>query len=581
MPWYKILNVNALGIPIEVCLIDSGEYVIRTNTTTTQFKLNTSLFMNDPNTFDYIDASLEDEDVDLIEQIYRFEVRAQDIGASGVQNKYKYDEDLRYASFLMGLMRDDIFQAIKFQNRTGEKNVFKKEDDDDDLNETLGIERQFDIEITSVLFDEDDNPLLGPAQIQITCTQLQPNNIVDNFYTKPGSGYDDSQFLINTRTDQLSNWTGDGAAMTNWATFPGVADPDAAIQVFINVLDTYTYQLGIANATVYNPAAPAFGFAAGDGPTILCTTGVTREDSTGDNEYQIKKFEAFEKLRFFPLHPVMSALPTSIIQTDPNIIRLRCCGSEYPDRPQYNPWDKLTPIKKNNYEINIFNMVGDQPYLTPQNIAAPSGTNWTVDNPRGSKCMMMIKTSKLDFSQITTTPPVTGSTNQFLINDFAPNNGGSIYNSNLPIIMFAQIATPVGDTEVNFPLGSNPTVQAFLQSFVVEIQNLPLSGFLGKGFDDGNVQSLKGMGSRLPIVGVVPAKEFIEDSTDPIIHYFYQTSYYQPTQIRLPTEQSLYSLDFNLRDIVSGELLRDLIHSTEVIIRIYDLGDNPTNIMNH
>tara|TARA_R110002020_G_C16320655_1_gene774769 strand:+ start:8246 stop:11545 length:3300 start_codon:yes stop_codon:yes gene_type:complete len=564
MPWYKILKVDALGVPIEVILVDSGEYVIRTDTATSLTELNTSLFLNDPNTYEYIDESLADEEDDLFEQIYRFEVRAQDIGASGPSNKYKYDDDLRYASFNMGLMRDDIFQTLKLENTP--------EDKLQDIN-TFALQKNFEIDVYSVLFDKNGVGLPPRAQIKVAVWQLQPSSPQDNDYIVQGYGEpDNKKLMFNARTDQLSTWTGTGTAITNWASFPGVADPDAAIQVFINVLDTYSYQIGIANATTYNPAAPAFGGVAGDGPSVLCTTGIKR-GAVGQSG--IKKFESYEKLRFFPLHPVMSAMPTSIISSAPNVVRLRCCGSEYPERPLFNPWDKIAPSKGCNYDVNISNMVGDQPYMTPQNVPAPTGTNWAVDNPKGSKCMMMIKSQKLNLSQITTTPPPSGSVNACLINDFAPPNGGSLYQANLPDVMFAQIPSPPLNVEVDFPLGEVPTTQSFLPSFVVEIQNLPLSGYLGKSFDDGELKTLKGMGSRLPIVGVVPAKEFKEEATDPVINYYYQTSYYQPTQVRLPTEQSLYSLDINLRDVVSGELLRDLIHSTEVIVRIYNLGDNP------
>ena len=80
------------------------------------------------------------------------------------------------------------------------------------------------------------------------------------------------------------------------------------------------------------------------------------------------------------------------------------------------------------------------------------------------------------------------------------------------------------------------------------------------------------MGSRLPIVGVVPATEFPETS-DALVNYHYKTPYYQPVQVRLPATTFLYNLDINLRNLVSGKLLRDLLHSSEVILRIYPLPD--------
>ena len=403
--------------------------------------------------------------------------------------------------------------------------------------------------------------------------QLQPSNPDDGHYTLNGVGaLDNKKLLFNATTNDLSNWKGDGSVIADWATFPGVANANTAIKVFFDMMDTYTIRVGLSVCNNYVDTTSIFGGVGQDGPSLLCTTGTTRAHQHGTG-HGIHKMQCFDKMRFFPLHPVMSGLPTSIIQNKPNIIRLTCVGSEYPDRSLENPWQIITGAQGNNYLVNINNQVGDDPYRTPQNIFAPSNVATTA-NPEGTKCMMMIKSRKLELSNITPSAPASGSSNLVQIQDFAPDDGGAIYQANLPVAMFAQIDPAVPATiTVDFPVGDHPPdYQPHLPSFVVEIQNLPLSGYLGKGFDESEFKNLKGMGSRLPIVGVVPAKEFRELQTDPIVNYYYQTAYYQPTQVRLPTEQSFYSLDINLRDIVSGELLRDLIHSSEVILRIYDLG---------
>ena len=87
----------------------------------------------------------------------------------------------------------------------------------------------------------------------------------------------------------------------------------------------------------------------------------------------------------------------------------------------------------------------------------------------------------------------------------------------------------------------------------------------------------KGLGSRLPIVGVVPAGQVAVNPLDPVVNYAFKSNYYQPTQVRLPTRQFLTYLDINLRSILTGKLLNDLLHSTEVIFRIYSLPDELNN----
>jgi len=565
LPFYKIIQLTAGGLPSEVILVDSGEYIIETVETSNLTKYNTSLFLNDPNTWEYIDPTLANEDVDITDQIYRLVVRPEDIGALAdtAESVLDYNTANRYASFNMGLMRDDIFQSVK--------NEFDPDEalQDRGLN-PFALQKNLEIDLYSLLQDNTghDQPIAG--QIKISIHQLQPEEEFDDYYTINGQGAEDNKkLLFNAATNDLAAWRGDpgNPALTNWATFPGVADPDTAIKLSIEMLDTYTIRVSLSNCTTYVDTTSVF---AED--NMLCQTGIQRGHV---GQPGIHKMECFDKMRFFPLHPVMSALPTSIIQTAPNIVRLKCVGSEYPDRLFENPWRLITGQKACNYEVNINNQVGNDPYRTPQNVAAPSDVAGTT-NPPGTKCMMMIKSQRLGLSAITVIPPAAGDTGSVLEPDFSPNTGGSLYQANLPSVMFAQLGPAAPDVLVDFPLGDNdPDFQPNLPSFVVEIQNLPLSGFLGKGFNDGTLSGLKGMGSRLPIVGVVPAREFRELQTDPIVNYYYQTSYYQPTQVRLPTEQSLYSLDINLRDIVSGELLRDLLHSSEVILRIYDLGPNP------
>ncbi len=86
----------------------------------------------------------------------------------------------------------------------------------------------------------------------------------------------------------------------------------------------------------------------------------------------------------------------------------------------------------------------------------------------------------------------------------------------------------------------------------------------------GKVEDVVGSGIKSQIVGVCPGTKF-EDTTAIVADYTYKMEYSKPVQIRLPTKTTFYSLDITLRSILDGKILKDLVHSTEVVLRMYDL----------
>ena len=140
--------------------------------------------------------------------------------------------------------------------------------------------------------------------------------------------------------------------------------------------------------------------------------------------------------------------------------------------------------------------------------------------PPGARPLIMIKSQKVDRSDIVPGPgvPANGSLYQ---EDYTPSDAGSVYNAGLFKVMYAQMgAAPA--TSVNFSTNLVPFIQPFMPSFSVEINDLPMYGYIGKGYDNGELANRKGIGSRLKILGIVPAEQFPTLRNEPLINYYYK-----------------------------------------------------------
>jgi hypothetical protein len=541
LPYYKIISTNADGSPDRVVLVDSGERIIPFDGTDAT---NTSLFLNDPNTFDY--TGTDDENTLMQTQIHRITPDAADIGSAELIRQRNRP---RFASFNIGLTRDDIFQLCK-QNLPPvpygvQPNI-------------LQTPKNLEIDVYSVLETSAGAPRPATDQIAVSITQLQPttsddeDNVIinDQAYVR--------QIIFNATCGNFNAAQGSGPAITNWTTFVGAGNANGAIKIIIGNDDVYDDFISMQHNTNY-PANPNNWVIAET--ANLTATLVTRGGGTGSGG-PIAKNQCTRRLRFFPMHPVFSPLPCTIRAK--NVVRISCIGTEYPLRNTTYSCDLGLPNLQNNYTANrAFMATGD--FNAPQNV-------FPDPLPPGGRPLIMMKSQKVDVTDIVPGPgvPPDGFVYQ---EDFSPSDAGSMYNAGLHKAMYAQMgAAPA--TSVNFNVSLVPFIQPFMPSFSVEIQNLPCSGFIGKNYDDGVFANRKGLGSRLPIVGIVPAEQFQTLRNEPLINYYYKTPYPQPVQVRLPSETFLYSLDINLRNIITGQLLKDLVHNTEVVLRMYPLPDN-------
>ena len=552
MPFYRICEVDANGSPTKVVLTDGGEHIIVYDPADPE---GTSLFMNDPATFNLDPGNSDDEETIMQEQIFRLTPVAADIGPDVFLDQEKH---YRYSSFNLGLQRDDIFQRqrepIAPVGYRGNPNKLK-------------LTKDIEIDVFTVMENPDGTARDVNSQINVIIKQHQPRAVNDNAYDQFQDDVDVRRVIFNANSGNWLSKNGDGAGATqlaNWTTFVGAADKDGAIKVSLGLRNMLTLGVSIAHIPVYVDTTSIFTQTQ-----ILAQTGVRR---TGPGTV---KMESTWKTRFAPYHPVWSGLPGTNCrngdENGKNVTRIKCIGSKYNWRNTYYAIDGRSNMVC-NYEANLaFIAKGD--FNAPQNIYVGSAAATGADTD-GDRPVTMIKSQKLLGGQISPgpAPPPAGSTGLVIPEDFTPQEGGSLFNAGLHSVMYAQVLAPA--TNVDFPTANIPLKQPFLTAFAVEIQNLPLSGYLGKSFDEGRLDGRKGLGSRLPVAGIVPARQFEGSILDKILNYYYKTEYYQPVQVRLPTTQYINYLDINLRSLVTGKLLQDLIHSTEVVFRFYPLPDN-------
>lgn len=510
MPRYKILDVSTDGKPLTVVLLDSGEHI---NVFDAANVAGTALYLNDPNTFEALDPALT-----ASQQLAVFwQVRpvAASIGADVI-----VDEPVvapRMPSTNIGLMRDNIYEACLANTQTPERFEFQKD---------------LQIELHSVMQKPDGSTYGTNGSVELIAKQLQPPiDVMDDYYTIPGR--DDSNTLLKGVVHEWSS-LGGTPALVDWSSWDGPGSSTSAVKLSITQRDTYNPVLVAAYTNNYGVTP----FSSP--PSIIAQFGTLRPGFSEMNCYR--------KSRFFPLHPIAALLPGSISEAAQH--KLRAVGTEYEEA---------------NYEKNLSTMTrsAQSPAINLALGASP---------PNGEKPLIMLKTTSLSPTQIgNAVPPAGGTTADIVLPaDYDPHDGANCHVANLPSVAYGIIANAA--TAITMPVGNPISLSPFLPSFAVEIQNLPCAGYLGKSFDNGLVSERRGSGQRLPIVGIVPAKEF-PTTTNPISRYWYKTEYYQPVQVRLPSPQFLYDLQINLRSILTGQLLKDLLHTTEAVFRIYPLPD--------
>ncbi len=170
-----------------------------------------------------------------------------------------------------------------------------------------------------------------------------------------------------------------------------------------------------------------------------------------------------------------------------------------------------------------------------------------------------LKTRPVNASQIADPPAATG---QIATVDFDPPTTAQF--GAVAGLHTAYFLAP-GTATRTMTAHSPPPSMSFVGSYSIEMPNLPLKGWVGKGYDlAGNKV---GHGQRGSILHVIPADENVT-FTSLLQVYDYRAAYPMPVHACLDAPTPFQSLQFRLRNIETGELLRDLRHPTQIIFRV-------------
>ncbi len=542
-PFYKILEVDANFQPTKVALCDGGEFT-RTQSapTTKEEDLARGLFFNDPNTYEIISGNtFDDEDESqFLNNIPRVIPSSANISEDVfLQQAYQF----RIPSFNLGLMRDNHYRSVK--------NISSPVPIPDVVNGALNpltIPKDIEVNIQSIFRNSGGGALPATGQLKVSCFQYIPvNDDEENTPFDLTSGF--TKTLLNATSNTWNSVEGSsGTALANWASFGGVESATCAIKLTIENTNIYEQSIKCSYTNDLTATPPVFSEEV-----ILVKTGVQRGGGASN-------MEAVMKTRFFPLHPLISMATATNASADGLCsCNLTSVGSVYNDRKIGYITDKTGLGFGSNYEANLSHIIGPRPSQRTEFTSDAIGANF------GNHPLVLVKSGEMNVSNIIASA-TNGTTNQIVASDLTGT--ASLYDSGLPRSMYAKIQA--GNTEVDFPLGETISSLAYLPSFAVEILNLPTKSYIGKGFDFGKPNNLRGSGQTARVIGINPAKEFTTSGTLPV-KYTYESTYSKPVQVRLPTKQFFYHFEIALKNINDGQLLKDLLHTTEVIFLIHPL----------
>ena len=542
-PVYRIDAIDADGKPTAVTLMDGGEHIYETKALD-----GGDLFLNDPNTFTITTiGSLTDEEIvtDLCSKL--------DIGDEAIHiGNLGIFEDVQtafqYLPTEVGIVNDQIFQAVEegFDDNIGTNPSFPVRYSKDvsvkitPLSRTNTAEKFVEFQIhqfqpTTADFTDED-------EIGLTFRTLGGERAVKTlvFQARPG------------------NWNSltysSGTPPANWTAAFAAPDADQRIKITIEQSEIYKQIIKCSFST-------DAGVSFQEEITLLESGNkVTGQVPSGP---AFKKFEFTTKPRHFPLHPCISQYPSALrdqITTNPDTI-IKGIFTPYPRGASYRQGFNVVRGFKGNYEKNlIFQTEG----ATQPSVFAPFPT--TLGN--NHRPQIVLKTKQTGFTEVANSsgyPLADGSIREQEVPPIRATLGGILG-------LHSAYSAEAGFTSPQDFVGASATeVIADIPTVAVEINNIPIDGYISKDYDVRDAQV--GVGSRLPIVGVIPSLEETTASTKPQIDFRYNAPYSQPVVCDLPTEQFLYNLSFRLREVSTGRILEGLRHPTELIFRLRNLDE--------
>ncbi len=543
LPYYKITKIDAATKrPAVVVLTDGGENI----------NVGTSLFLNDPATFNITaNPSNVDDDTILTTMLSFATPQAIDVGICPL----RYTTRRQYLPTNLSLTNDMIFS-----------NIIERKTDKYEQSGGDPLSADFSKDFELIVLPLDSTPGAGGGTIRFQVNAFQPNSttfpteasISRAFFTNPETTKDMKQLLFDASPADWNTsvvYAPVRAApdlLTNWAGFnQNTAVSRIKIQIKLN--NFFEYEAVVSYST-----------DSGASFTDECSLIKTFETATVTNagvSTVFAKSECTLKSRLLPLHPGLASMPgvAGINPNGLNTIEFRECRlADYSKAKNKKPGMSY-------YGSNIFNI--------PEFSTIPSifdfPTNQTIiDGPvlQNPPIMLKFGSNILVDNTAPSTPAVeAGALPQSLI---APANFQSSSQPTGFDDCYICDSTAYSVSNVVQFIGSAvPTTLPFINTFVVELNNIPAEGFITQAYTiDG---TKKGNGAALPIVGVVPyLEERNTDATELKATLRYSSPYSQPVLIKLPTERYLYNFDFRLRNIETNEYLKNLENPTELIFRL-------------
>ncbi len=544
LPLYKITQVSATtGQITEAILTDSGENIGQINPGVD----NTYLYFNDPATFVITDqGALTDAEVleGLVNQARPLPANIFDTATAQEVPTKKFT----YLPTRFSLINDQIYKAFLQGVSDG--------------NYSNTGEAQFPADLAIEITPENTDDATGPDYIGVTIYQFQPesgpnnnneNRIYERVIEGPGVGFGEkvvfeaSPGTWNTYTYTSTNIPPVAPPLnpTNWTT-DFKLDASSRLKLDLRVVGGYEQQI-------------IMSFSKDGGTTF-------QEDQTIMETYTNAEFEDMKltmKDRNFPYHLGISTYPGSNISGGSGINEILIKGNytEYPLKLFGTQQLRQSDFNRANSLSNP-GVVQPDIFEFPVSSAA-AGIDITTVTTAG-KPQIALKTSPNYIAS--STPTATG---QVPLSDKFPE---TVAYLGIPAGLFSAyfIAANFGGAGTAIFTGDRgATTLSRLAAFAIELVNLPFKGYITKTLGLGNNTPVltNGTGNSSQIVGIVPSIQ-TENSSNNFTVFRYTPNFSQSVHCKLPSPTFFYNFVIRIRDLLTGEVVKDLRNPSQFTFRI-------------
>jgi hypothetical protein len=307
--------------------------------------------------------------------------------------------------------------------------------------------------------------------------------------------------------------------LTNWSSFT----PGQRLRITMDVRDVYNFEVKLSHMDATGTTFEEEQRLAGTGYIIeqgIETTPVLQ--TTRDSQ--------------LPLIPILKLSPCQFAQS-PGFISYRYDGRFASTTDFFTNYTLIAPVTSTLSNLSDKVVDGKDPRIC-------------------------IKTSPLSRSQISASP---ASTNEVSAVDFDPHDSAGFgLIGGLHSAYFIDQGTT--GAQRTFTAKSTPHVIPFFGAYSIEMPNLPLKGWVGKAYDLTGTR--RGIGQQSSIMHIVNADNNITSIGSTLSVFDYTAKFPMPVHVCLDNPTAYQSMQFRLRNIETGELMRDLLHPTQIVFRV-------------